>query len=128
MNSTKSAHSNTVAIVGASNDTERYANKAQQLLMQKGFAVIPVSPKEQQVLGTTCVPDLTAIHAAVDTVTLYIAPAKQQATINEILRLKPRRVIFNPGTENPAVYQQLEDTGIEHEQACTLVLLKTGQF
>lgn len=64
----------------------------------------------------------------IDTVTLYLNPARQQEYYEEIIKLKPRRVIFNPGTENNEFVQRLSDASIASEEACTLVLLRTEQF
>ena len=64
----------------------------------------------------------------IDTVTLYLGPAAQEAYYNAILDLKPRRIIFNPGTENPILNQLAIQKGIETIDACTLVMLKTGQY
>jgi uncharacterized protein len=117
-----------VVIVGASSNEDRYANMAQELLMEKGYPVIPVSLKETEILGVKTVPAIKDIHTMVDTVTLYVGSQRQQEVIRQILDLKPERVIFNPGTENPAAYEQLDKAGIDHEEACTLVLLRTRQF
>lgn len=117
-----------VVIVGASGNEDRYANMAQQLLMEKGYPVIPVSIKEPEILGVKTIPSLKNIDVPVDTVTLYVGPQRQQDIIEQITQLKPQRVIFNPGTENPAAYELLDQAGIDYEEACTLVLLRTRQF
>ena len=64
----------------------------------------------------------------IDTVTLYVGPANQEGLFAYLKALSPRRVIFNPGTENPDLERELETAGIQTEEACTLVLLHTGQF
>ena len=64
----------------------------------------------------------------IDTVTLYLGPSAQQSYYNAILDLKPRRIIFNPGTENPELNSLATQKGIETIEACTLVMLKTGQY
>ena len=64
----------------------------------------------------------------VDTVTLYVGTNRQEDLIDYVVGLKPRRVIFNPGTENPAFEKRLQEAGIQPEEACTLVLLSTGQY
>ena len=81
-----------------------------------------------EVLGVPAYAKLEQIDAAIDTVTLYVSPAHLDAVLPGILAKKPRRVIFNPGTESSAHRDQLETAGIQCEEACTLVLLKTGQF
>lgn len=117
-----------VVIVGASSKEDRYANMAQELLMEKGYPVIPVSIKEAEIMGVKTLPAIKDIHTPVDTVTLYVGPKHQKDVIRQILELNPKRVIFNPGTENPAAYEQLDNAGIDYEEACTLVLLRTRQF
>ena len=118
----------TVAIVGASSNPQRYANKAQKMLVQYGHRVVPVSVKENEILGEKTVASVAEITEPVATVTLYIGPQYQAGVIEQLKQLKPQRVIFNPGTENPAAYAELNAVGIETEEACTLVLLSTDQF
>ena len=118
----------TVAILGASPDPERYAFKAQRLLKEHGHRVIPVSAKETAIDGDATVAELGAIEGKVDTLTLYVRPAISSQYRAAIEALKPRRVIFNPGTENPELAAALRAAGIGTEDACTLVLLRTGHF
>ncbi len=118
----------TVAILGASANPARYSNRAQHMLIEHGHSVIPVNPQLDSVDGVPCVPDLQSIGTAVDTVTVYLRPDRQHAYTDQLLRLAPRRVIFNPGSENPALRATLEAAGIDVQWACTLVLLRTGQF
>jgi len=118
----------TVVVLGASNNPERIAYQALGRLLGHGHDVIPVSPKGGSIHGLAVLPDLRAIQQPVDTLTMYVAPHRQQAMLDEIVALHPRRVIFNPGSENPALYETLQRRGIEVEEACTLVLLSTHQF
>ena len=118
----------TVAVLGASENPERYANKAQSRLMEHGYRVIPVSPTGKTVLGVSGLKSLRDIQEPVDTVTLYVGPKNLQPQLDGLLALKPRRVIFNPGTEDPAIQETLEKAGIHVVEACTLVLLSIGQF
>lgn len=117
-----------VAIIGASSKEDRYAHRAQQLLMEKGYPVLPVSRRESEILGVRTCASINDIRQPVDTVTLYVGPRHQQDLISQIVTLKPKRVIFNPGTENAEAFAAFEEAGIEYEEACTLVLLRTGQF
>jgi hypothetical protein len=117
-----------VVIVGASDNPERYSHRAQLLLKQHGHEVVPVHPKLAQIEGVPVVADLSAITGPVDTVTMYVGPAISAGLGDKLAALKPRRVIFNPGTENAVLEQQLSAAGIACEEACTLVLLNTGQF
>ena len=117
-----------VAILGASDKPDRYSNKAQRLLAQHGHTVIPVHPALKTIEGVEVVPDLSAIAGAVDTLTLYVGPAISSTIADKIVALKPGRVIFNPGTEKPGLQESLDVADIPWEEACTLVLLNTGQY
>lgn len=117
-----------VAILGASDSTERYAYRALRALQKHGCAVIPVNPRLREIEGVPCVPDLAAVAGPVDTLTMYVGPAISDRLTDQIVALSPGRVIFNPGSENPRLAAQLERAGIPHEDACTLVLLATNQF
>ncbi len=119
--------SETVAVLGASPKPERYSNKAIRLLREHGHTVLPVNPAQREIEGlavTARVEDLKDV----DTVTMYVSPAHSDSLLPGLLALKPRRVIFNPGAENPGLEKALQEAGIEVEEACTLVLLRTGQF
>lgn len=117
-----------VAILGASQAPDRYSHIAQKSLMQEGYRVIPVTPKYSEVLSVKTSNRMSEIEDSVDTLTIYLSPKILEGQVQEILELNPRRAIFNPGTESPAVENTLEKAGIETERACTLVLLRTGQF
>ncbi|WDP87119.1 MAG: CoA-binding protein [Desulfobacter sp.] len=118
----------TVAVVGASPLKERYSNKAINMLEEYGHTPVPVAPKYDTIEGKPVYTCLLDIPENIDTVALYVGVARQEKIIQEIIDLKPRRVIFNPNTENPQVYDQLKSAGIEIQEACTLVLLKTNQY
>jgi len=117
-----------VVIIGASDNPERYSHQAQLLLRQHGHEVVPVHPKLAEIEGVPVVADVSAISGPVDTVTLYVGPQISLTLKDKLIALKPRRVIFNPGTENVALEASLIAAGIACEEACTLVLLRTGQF
>jgi len=117
-----------VVILGASDKPDRYAHKAQKLLQQHGHEVIPVHPKLAEIDGVPVLPDLKAVTGPVDTLTLYVNPQISSAAAADIISLKPTRVIFNPGTENAELQGQLSAANIAWEEACTLVLLNTGQY
>jgi predicted CoA-binding protein len=117
-----------VAVVGASPKEERYSNKAILMLAEKGHNPIPVSKTGEEIVGRKCYENLSGIPDRIDTVTMYVGVARQDVIIDEIVELLPRRVIFNPGAENPEAYGRIREAGIEVVEACTLVLLKTEQF
>jgi predicted CoA-binding protein len=99
-----------------------------KMLAQYGHDPVPVAPKHKEIQGKTVYPSLAELPGDVDTVTLYLGVPRQENVIDQIIDLKPKRVIFNPGTENPAAYDRLRQAGIRVQEACTLVLLKTGQY
>ena len=117
-----------VAILGASDDPSRYANRAQHLLLDYGHSVVPVNPTLTEIDGKPAVPDLASIDGPVDTVTVYLRPALSEPLAESLVLLKPRRVIFNPGAESPTLRKRLEGAGIRVQWECTLVLLRSGRF
>ena len=114
-------------VLGASTKPERYAYKAITMLVEKGHSVLAIGQNHGEVAGisirTKNIP-LSNIH----TVSLYLNPTRQRDYYNYIIETNPKRVLFNPGTENPEFYQLLKANGIKVEEACTLVLLTTNQY
>ncbi len=117
----------TVAVLGASDNPERYSHMAVVLLKEHGHAAIPVHPALEAIAGLPVVKNLRDLPP-VDTLTLYVGTARLPAMTDDIVRLRPGRVIFNPGTESPEVQAALNGAGIPWLEACTLVMLRTGQF
>ena len=117
-----------VVVLGASPKPERYSNRAVRLLVQHGHEVVPVHPAASSIEDLPTVHGLEAISGHVDTLSVYVSAAISSPLEDLILSLRPGRVIFNPGTENPALKASLEANGIHTEEACTLVLLNTHQF
>ena len=117
-----------VAVLGASNKPERYSHQAVVLLAQKGHVVYPIHPALAEIDGHRVFKKLADVPVPVHTVTLYVSPALSGGLAGDLLAARPARVIFNPGTENPELEEKLAAAGIAVVQACTLVLLRTGQF
>ena len=117
-----------VAVVGASQKEDKYSHMAVKLLEEKGHNPIPVAPAQKEILGRKVYSELCDVPNKIDTVTMYVGAARQSAILEDILKVMPRRVIFNPGAENPDEYDRIRGSGIEVMEACTLVLLKTEQF
>lgn len=117
-----------VAILGASDKEDRYSNMAQRFLSETGHTVVPVAPRGDVILGAPVVRSLLECAEPVDTVTLYIGSARVDSVREDLIQILPKRVIFNPGTENASLRTALESEGIETLEACTLVMLRTGQF
>jgi len=118
----------TVVVLGASPKPTRYSYQAVKLLHDRGYDVIPVHPKVSRIDQVPVVDDLRRIQGPVHTLTLYVEPARIKAMIKDIFDLEPGRVTLNPGTESHALKLALKDAHIPYEHACTLVLLRTGQF
>jgi predicted CoA-binding protein len=114
-------------VVGASENTSRYSNIAIKRLLSHQLPVLAVGAKKGMVENVTIESDFSSFNN-IDTVTLYVGPQNQEALIPQIIQLKPRRIIFNPGTENPAFAKVANENGIETEIACTLVLLSLNSY
>ena len=122
------SQSETVAILGASPKPDRYAYKAFELLREYGHRPLPINPAFSDILGEKCYPTISDAPQPIDTVTLYLGEARSNPLVDEIVAAKPRRIIMNPGAENPVLAAKAEDAGIEVVEGCTLVMLRTGTF
>lgn len=116
-------------IIGATTNPSRYAYLAAERLSNNGHPIIPVGIKKGEVFGQSILdlndqPEIADVH----TVTLYINPKNQQPWEDYILDLKPKRIIFNPGTENPDFSERAAAVGIETLDACTLVMLSAQNY
>jgi uncharacterized protein len=114
-------------VLGATTKPDRYAYKAISMLVDKGHSVLAIGQNAGEVAGIKIQTKQIPLKN-IDTITLYINPARQRDYYNYIVETKPKRVVFNPGTENPELYQLLELNNIKAEVACTLVLLTTNQY
>lgn len=130
MNTETSEHKEKkTVVIGASPNSGRYAYLATNMLKEYKHPVVPLGIRRGEVAGESIL-DLRTKPAItdVDTVTLYIGPQHQPEWYSYILSLKPKRIIFNPGTENEEFEQIAEDNGVEATEACTLVLLRSRQY
>src|ERR1700743_191151 len=114
-------------ILGATPTEGRYAYLAANKLVRNGHTIVNVGLRDGEVAGGP-IEKPEAIHHDIDTVTLYLGPDHQQGLYNYILETHPKRIIFNPGTENSELRRMANEKGIETEYACTLVLLSIGQY
>lgn len=114
-------------VLGASLNPSRYSNLAINRLVNHGHTVEAVGLKKGIVAGVAISTEKEPFEN-IDTITLYLNPQRQAEYYDYIISLKPKRVIFNPGTENPEFYELLRKNNIEYEVACTLVLLGTNQY
>ena len=117
-----------VAILGASNKTDRYSYKALNMLMEKDHNVYPVHPILESINEQKVFPSLNDIEDEIHSLTIYVGPQRITPLIGDIVNLNPGRVILNPGTESEELKAALEEAKIPYLEACTLVLLRTGQF
>jgi predicted CoA-binding protein len=114
-------------VIGASPNPERFSYKAVQLLNSYKHPVVAVGIRDGQIAGIEIQqghPEIRAVH----TVTLYIGAKRQPEYYNYLFDLKPKRIIFNPGTENPDLYSKAKGRGIEVVENCTLVMLNSGIY
>jgi uncharacterized protein len=114
-------------VLGASDKPERYSYLAVNRLRAKGHPVLAIGKKKVTVSDVD-VDTEKKPFTGIDTVTLYLNPANQKEYYDYILSLHPKRIIFNPGAENHELAELAENNGIKAMEACTLVLLGTGQF
>jgi len=114
-------------VLGASDNPERYSYLAINRLHNSGHPVVAIGRKKTTVNGVEINTEKTMV-TDIDTITLYLNPANQKEYYNYILTLKPKRIIFNPGAENDELYDLAKANNIKPMEACTLVLLSTGQF
>lgn len=114
-------------VLGASLNPTRYSNLAIKRLVSHDQPAVAVGLRKGEVNGVSINNELEDFEG-VHTVTLYLNPQRQKEYYDYIVSLEPKRVIFNPGTENPELYQLLRKNGIEIEVACTLVMLSTDQY
>lgn len=114
-------------VIGASMNPSRYSNLAINRLVDHKHPVEAIGLKKGEVAGVSITKEKENFDN-IDTITLYLNPKRQEEYYDYIVSLKPKRVIFNPGTENPDFYKILKENNIESEVACTLVLLGTNQY
>lgn len=114
-------------VLGATPDSGRYAYLASNKLVRHGHEIVNVGLKKGEVAGVP-IEKPEAIHSDIDTVTLYVGPRNQPPLYDYILNTNPRRIIFNPGTENAELASMAKNKGIETIEACTLVMLSIGNY
>lgn len=114
-------------VLGASDNPSRYSYLAINRLIKSGHGVVAVGRKKTSVAGIEIDKEKKEFDN-IDTITLYLNPLNQKEYYNYILSLKPKRIIFNPGTENDELNYLAKENNIQTMEACTLVLLSTGQY
>lgn len=111
----------TIAIIGASNDRSRFANKAVRAYLHQGFTVIPIHPKDEMVEGLKAYKSVVDIPGPVDMASLYLPPAVGMRVIEEVARKGILEVWFNPGAESPELVEKARSLGLKPIAACSIV-------
>lgn len=114
-------------VLGASLKTHRYSNYAIDSLVTNKHVVVAIGSRNGKVAGINIETEFLH-YKDIDTITIYLNAKRQKPFYDYIVSLKPKRVIFNPGTENPELYSILKEKNIPYEESCTLVLLATDQY
>ena len=114
-------------VLGASPNPTRYSNQAVKRLVSINIEAVPVGVRKGAIEGINIITETSPIEN-VHTITLYLNPERQKPYYDYILSLSPKRIIFNPGTENPELIRIAKEHNIETEIACTLVLLAVGEY
>ncbi len=115
-------------ILGATTNESRYANIVAKRLLKHGDLIVLLGNKKGEVSGHEILIEAKEVPEDIDTVTMYLGEKNQAQYEDFLLNLNPRRVIFNPGAENPAFAKKLKNQGVETLNACTLVMLSTNQY
>lgn len=114
-------------VLGASTNTARYSYLVANKLVRKGYPIVNVGRKKGEVAGVE-IESTEQVYDDIDTITVYIGASNQPSYYDYVLATNPKRVIFNPGAENEELEKLLQEKNIETINACTLVMLNTGQF
>ena len=115
-------------VMGASPNPGRYSYLATNMLREYGHETIPLGIRKGSIQEAEIITDWPEVVEDIDTVTMYVGPARQKEVFDYVLSLKPKRIIFNPGTESEASMHKAREAGIEVEEACTLVMLRANLF
>ncbi|MGC4232481.1 MAG: CoA-binding protein [Niabella sp.] len=114
-------------ILGASENSARYSNMALKKLRAHGHEVVAIGRREGKAADVAIIKSRPHVQG-IDTVTMYMNEQNQKEYEDYILSLKPKRIIFNPGAENDGLAKKAIENGIKSVEACTLVMLSTGQY
>ena len=118
----------TIVVLGATPKTDRFAFRAMESLVHHGYNAVPVNPGFAEVLGRPCLKSISEVPDPIDTITMYVGAARSEPLVEEIIAAKPRRIIFNPGSENESLERRAAAAGITVVRGCTLVMLSNGTF
>ena len=118
----------TIVVLGANPKTDRYAFKAMQKLQEHGYNAVLVNPAFSEMHGERCYASIADVPQPIDTVSLYLRPARSTPLMEDILKARPRRIIFNPGAENKWLAKAASLAGIVTVKRRTLEMLEAGTF
>ncbi len=124
----KNSDDSNVVILGASDKPNRFSYKAFQLLREHNYKITLVSPNLKEILGQPVVNELSLINGKVGTLTMYVNAQVSTNLLSKIISLNPKRIIFNPGSENSEIEPFLVKAGIQIVHGCTLVMLNSNTF
>ena len=111
----------TVAIVGASSDRSKFGNKALRAYLQVGYTVFPIHPRDGEIEGLRAYPNLQAVPAPIDRVSMYVPPKIGVTLLEEIARCQPKEFFLNPGSESPELVERARALGLEPIEACSIL-------
>lgn len=111
----------TIAVIGASNNREKYSNRALHAWREAGWTVIPINPNEDEIEGLTAYPKIADVPDEVDVVTMYVPPPLGLKMADGIIAKGVREVYLNPGAGSPELREKLESAGIEVHEACSII-------
>ena len=114
-------------VLGASPDPIRFSYKAIKSLLRYGHPVVALGNKDGDIQGVQIQTGLPSLEE-IDTVALYLNPYKQKEYYDYLISLQPRRIIFNPGTENNELMDLANKSGIQVVEDCTLIMLNTDRY
>ena len=115
-------------VLGASLNVHRYSNKAVLNLSNNGYTVVAIGKEMGFINGVKIFKEIPKNIIEIDTVTIYLNPKNQIYYYSDLIRIKPRRVIFNPGAENTELAEIMLKENVEIINGCTLVMLNLGQY
>ncbi|NCN26257.1 CoA-binding protein [bacterium] len=115
-------------IVGASTNADRFSYKAAKRLKENNHPIVLFGNKQGEVAGETITNELPSSIEGLDTITMYLSPENQSEMTDKLIALKPKRIIFNPGTENPSFMEKAQKNNIQVIANCTLVMLSTDSY
>ena len=112
-----------IAVIGASKDRTKFGNKCVRAYLSKDYTVFPVNLNEEEIEGLKCYKSIKDIEGPIDIVSLYLPPEIGEKVADEIIEVKPKKVILNPGTESEAIVRKFLDAGIEVKEECSIVAI-----